>query len=143
MLSRAKIGRLLVAARRPAWCALLGLAVGCSHRDSLAPEVLAQRILPPPGAAAQSASDLLSRAPETAEGIKLGGAEKTAGAGLTSPGAPPAVLAKDGVPCQPLALPDAIALAFELQPRLRASLESISQARGREDIAFAAYLSRH
>jgi outer membrane protein TolC len=37
-------------------------------------------------------------------------------------------------------LPDALALAFRLQPRLRASLESIQQARGREDIAFAAFL---
>jgi outer membrane protein TolC len=37
-------------------------------------------------------------------------------------------------------LPDAIALAFRLQPRLRASLESIQQARGREEIAFAAFL---
>src|SRR5262249_4133840 len=35
---------------------------------------------------------------------------------------------------------DAVALAFRLQPRLRASLESIQQARGREDIAFAAFL---
>jgi outer membrane protein TolC len=49
-------------------------------------------------------------------------------------------VARDGVSCQPLALPDAIALAFRLQPRLRASLESIAQARGREDIAFAAFL---
>jgi outer membrane protein TolC len=39
-----------------------------------------------------------------------------------------------------LTLPDAIALAFRLQPRLRASLESIGQAQGREDIAFAAFL---
>jgi outer membrane protein TolC len=42
--------------------------------------------------------------------------------------------------CRPLSLPDAIALAFQLQPRLKASLESIQQARGREDIAFAAFL---
>jgi outer membrane protein TolC len=49
----------------------------------------------------------------------------------------------DGPDCAsgpPLSLPDAIALAFRLQPRLRASLESIQQARGREDIAFAAFL---
>jgi outer membrane protein TolC len=31
-------------------------------------------------------------------------------------------------------------LAFRLQPRLRASLESIQQAQGKEDIAFAAFL---
>jgi outer membrane protein TolC len=45
-----------------------------------------------------------------------------------------------GDPGQTLSLPDAIDLAFRLQPRLRASLESIQQARGREDIAFAAFL---
>jgi outer membrane protein TolC len=44
------------------------------------------------------------------------------------------------VPCEPLTLPDAITQAFRLQPRLRASLESIRQAQGREDIAFAAFL---
>jgi outer membrane protein TolC len=43
-------------------------------------------------------------------------------------------------PGQPLTLPDALTLAFRLQPRLRASLESIQQAQGREDIAFAAFL---
>jgi outer membrane protein TolC len=46
----------------------------------------------------------------------------------------------DSAPSAPLSLPDAVALAFRLQPRLRASLESIQQARGREDIAFAAFL---
>jgi outer membrane protein TolC len=43
-------------------------------------------------------------------------------------------------PGQPLTLADALDLAFRLQPRLRASLESIQQARGKEDIAFAAFL---
>src|SRR5262249_7698338 len=46
----------------------------------------------------------------------------------------------DCEPGQTLTLPDAVALAFRLQPRLRASLESIEQAQGREDIAFAAFL---
>lgn len=41
---------------------------------------------------------------------------------------------------QTLTLHDAITMAFQLQPRLRASLESIQQAQGRENIAFAAYL---
>ena len=45
-----------------------------------------------------------------------------------------------GEPGQTLTLPEAINLAFRLQPRLRASLESIQQAQGREDIAFAAFL---
>jgi outer membrane protein TolC len=130
---------MLVAARRPLWCALLALAAGCSHRDSLAPEVLAQRILPPLDASAQAAPDVLPRAPEApGEGSKPSEIEKPAEP--TAPAAPPQPLVRDGVPCQSLALPDAVALAFQLQPRLRASLESISQARGREDIAFAAFL---
>src|SRR5262249_10321736 len=41
---------------------------------------------------------------------------------------------------QPLTLAAAVDLAFRLQPRLRATLESIQQAQGKEDIAFAAFL---
>lgn len=41
---------------------------------------------------------------------------------------------------QPLALPEAIGLAFRLQPRLRAQLESIAQARGRKQIVFSTFL---
>ena len=74
---------------------------------------------------------MCTAAPETAEGNKPGEAEKTAGPGPTGPDAAPQPLARDGVPCQPLTLPDAIALAFRLQPRLRASLESIAAGPGR------------
>ena len=49
-------------------------------------------------------------------------------------------MARDGVACESLTLPDAIALAFRLQPRLRVTLESIRQAQGRQDISFAAFL---
>jgi outer membrane protein len=41
---------------------------------------------------------------------------------------------------KPLTLPEAINLAFGLQPRLRAQLESIAQARGAQQIAFSAFL---
>jgi len=41
---------------------------------------------------------------------------------------------------QPLALQDAIGLAFQRQPRLRVYLESIQQAAGRSDLAFAPFL---
>jgi outer membrane protein TolC len=44
------------------------------------------------------------------------------------------------VQCHPLALPEAIALAFQLQPRLRSALERIEQAASREDIVLAAFL---
>jgi HAE1 family hydrophobic/amphiphilic exporter-1 len=65
--------------------------------------------------------------------------EKVAQARPGSDAALPPVAVDHG-PCAPLTLPDAIAQAFRLQPRLRASLESIQQARGREEIAFAAFL---
>ena len=41
---------------------------------------------------------------------------------------------------KPLTLPEAIDLAFRLQPRLRAQLESIAQARGLQQIAFSTFL---
>jgi outer membrane protein TolC len=44
------------------------------------------------------------------------------------------------VPCRPLTLPDAVALAFQLQPRLRAALETIEQAARRQDVVRAAFL---
>ena len=41
---------------------------------------------------------------------------------------------------KPLTLPEAIETAFRFQPRLRAQLETISQARGLQQIAFSAFL---
>jgi outer membrane protein TolC len=41
---------------------------------------------------------------------------------------------------KPLALPEAISLAFAYQPRLRAQLETIRQAQGQEQIAFSTFL---
>src|SRR5262245_34537095 len=41
---------------------------------------------------------------------------------------------------KPLTLPEAIDAAFRFQPRLRAQLETISQARGLQQIAFSAFL---
>jgi outer membrane protein TolC len=44
------------------------------------------------------------------------------------------------VPHHPLTLPEAIALGFQLQPRLRSALEAIEQAARRQDIVHAAFL---
>src|SRR5262249_33435199 len=58
-----------------------------------------------------------------------------------APGGPATgTVACDGLPSRPLALADAIALAFQLQPRLRSALESIEQAARRQDIVQAAFL---
>jgi hypothetical protein len=80
--------------------------------------------------------------PQTPTAARHNSADEERAAGQTTPGpnSPSQRIALDGVPCQPLTLAEAIALAFRLQPRLRSSLESIEQARGREDIAFAAFL---
>jgi outer membrane protein TolC len=134
-------GRLTVLGKlqRPALGLALTLAAGCSHPGGPAPQAPAERILPPPGTVA---------APGPAESLPDPGGhwrpapETPAPTGQMppSPGTVSQPVVVDRVPCQPLTLPDAIALAFEFQPRLRASLESIAQARGREDIAFAAFL---
>src|SRR5262249_45698632 len=138
MLSRAGIVRVLAAARRPWWGLLLLLAAGWSHGDALPPQGLAERILPPPEVQAASAAaglppyrsptpvsqGAVRLGPATAvppgaaeSGLKTGEGEKPSGPTQAGPEAP--------APCAPLTLPDAIALAFRLQPRLRASLESI------------------
>ena len=121
MLSSVRFVRMLVAARRPLGCALLGLAVGCAHRDLAAPEVSAQRILPPPGAAAQAVPEVLVLPPEPPrEENKPGEAEKTAEPAAPAAGAAPGTLAQDGVPCQPLALPalDTVSVAGFMQLRI-------------------------
>jgi outer membrane protein TolC len=41
---------------------------------------------------------------------------------------------------QPLAVPEAIRMAFRFQPRLHAQLESIAQARGKQQIVFSTFL---
>jgi outer membrane protein TolC len=143
MLSGEEFARML-AVRRPLWGVLLSLAAGCSHHAPLLPQVLAERILPPPDApAAPAPPEAAAPRPDKAaaeEGRKSEEQEKKSGPTPPGPDSPAQTLAIDGVPCGPLTLPDAVALAFQLQPRLRASLESIRQARGREDIAFAAFL---
>jgi outer membrane protein TolC len=133
---------MLFASRRLLWTALLGIAAGCSHPGSLYPDGLAERVLPPRDVPAAADPDPAVKMPQTATASGHNSADAEGAAAETPPGPNSCSqrIAIDGVPCQPLTLPDAVALAFRLQPRLRASLESIQQARGREDIAFAAFL---
>ncbi|MDB5339032.1 MAG: outer membrane protein [Planctomycetaceae bacterium] len=126
---------------------LLSSPFGCSHQRYTARNGDSARILPPPSGNIhgtnsapqnQKPSDEVARVtlasldqPETPQGGNSVPEEL--------PGTPPA----SGVsnePGQALSLPDAMALAFELQPRLKVAVESIKQARGRDDIAFAAFL---
>jgi outer membrane protein len=48
--------------------------------------------------------------------------------------------AVEGAPGQCLTLPEAIALAFRLQPRLREYLETVQQARAQQEVAFSPFL---
>jgi outer membrane protein TolC len=124
---------------------LLSLALGCSQNRYCQWAGLDQRILPPPKidahqesasrkkASQESASEneALQDKPKPPDEIRLASAKVLA----TAQGSE--VTLESG---QTLTLPDAISMSFRLQPRLRASLESILQARGKEDIAFAAFL---
>jgi outer membrane protein len=148
MSSPVRFIQILANLRRPFWGVLLCLAAGCSHRSALSSRLLAERILPPPdifstSAPAPSASAETLPPPkkiETEEGQKAGEREKVPGQTSPDPNTPAPAAPRDPAPCQTLTLPDAIDLAFQLQPRLRASLESIQQARSREDISFSAFL---
>jgi outer membrane protein TolC len=53
---------------------------------------------------------------------------------------PPPAQAVEGAPGQSLTLPQAIALAFRQQPRLREYLETIQQARAQQEVAFSPFL---
>jgi outer membrane protein TolC len=106
---------------------------------------LSQRILPPPGLEvreAPSSSPNTDAEPEGGKPVQLG--QPRALGEATPPGGPaPAQGQGSDAGCEPgqtFTLDQAIDTAFRLQPRLRASLESIQQAQGREDIAFAAFL---
>jgi outer membrane protein TolC len=106
--------------------------------------MLADRILAPPEVAAASASGEEGLPKPKAIDDERHRSDEAARTATQTPGGPDAPptepTGSNRAPCQPLTLPDAIAAAFRLQPRLRASLESIQQARGRDDIAFAAFL---
>jgi outer membrane protein len=124
------IRRLLVAG------IVAGAAAGCGGPDRFRPS-FDQRILPPPMAALGPPT----RAPDT--GVKQVRADLPAADPVLasrSPGEPAPPVTDGRCAPGPLSLPDALDLAFRLQPRLRAALESIRQAQGREDIAFAAFL---
>jgi hypothetical protein len=141
VLSRARLLPVLGAARRPALGLVLSLAAGCAHHGAAAPQVSVARILPPPELVTTAATVPVEPLPDSASGVNpKPDAEKASPASRAVADGHARPIAVDNVPCQALTLPDAIALAFRLQPRLRASLESIEQARGNEDIAFAAFL---
>ncbi|HEY7158751.1 MAG TPA: TolC family protein [Gemmataceae bacterium] len=144
---------------------LLSSTLGCSHGWHSYPEGPVERILPPPNLNSPQELPTPQKTVADAAGESHSSEElpspKKAGADASDDSqdrpaqakSSPEKDAKDSAlpppspdgkvscqPDQPLTLHDAIALAFRLQPRLRASLENIQQARGRQDIVFAAFL---
>ncbi len=139
MLSRPRLVRTL-AAGLPLWSVVLCLAVGCTHHEVVSPDVLSEHILPPPDVPSNGVTESTAMTPLPAaervgpgspseidaENARLRGSAKESGAGCA--------------PAQTLTLPEAIATAFQQQPRLRVFLESVEQAQRGEDIAFAPFL---
>jgi outer membrane protein TolC len=123
---------------------LLAFPLGCSHERCISPQGLDQRILPPPNSVDHEAAPPPNKPPEGSNGGSAVQTEQTKPEANDSTQPKSAPLSEgskiSGEADQPLTLAAAVDLAFRLQPRLRASLESIQQARGKEDIAFAAFL---
>jgi hypothetical protein len=144
------------------WIGLVGLALlsalggGCAHGGPGVPaSALAQRILP--AVYVDDRPPVVGEVPEVqqpAEGGNGPNASPSDARSAPSQGsdqepvpdakrpAVPNVDAVAGVPdgTKPIGLDEAIALAFQLQPRLRFFQEAIAQARGRGQIAFAPFL---
>jgi outer membrane protein TolC len=96
-------------------------------RQALATQEAADRSVPPlPVPATPPMSSVSDGASSTAAQLPADSDE----------GALEAVIASG----QPLTVPDAIRMAFRLQPRLQAQLESIAQARGKQEIVFSTFL---
>src|SRR5262245_24805357 len=146
---------------RSMWLVTLFLAAGCAHDPCCCRDNLGQRIQPPPGFDEFLVIDTPSppkdgkkedkKKPETEETLpppKEGArsdkteSEPSTFAALRQAGFEvPDRGHEEGPPVgKTLSLPEAIELAFRLQPRLRVFLEGIEQARGGEQVAFAPFL---
>jgi outer membrane protein TolC len=126
----------------PLWAVAFFLAAGCAHPagglgDSLAARIHPPEPVEPPAAAPVRLGAAVAGDPQ-APRAEADGSQPSGQALPPPPSA--AVLETDRTVCGPLTLPDAIALAFRLQPKLRVYLENVEQARGRADIAFAPFL---
>jgi outer membrane protein TolC len=121
------------------WLIALAAAGGCLHDRTVCCDGLAEHILPPPSVAAAPPGADTPGSPGAPPSHLPDAGDKKAPA-KTDDAAPQETIAVDGAACKPMSLQEAIALAFRLQPQLRVFLESIQQARGREDVAFAAFL---
>jgi outer membrane protein TolC len=111
--------------------------LGCAGPDPVR-QSLDHRVLPPAVAIAPPPTS-----PSADDGVKQSGAEVFAvdwAPTLPRPGEPAPPITDSRCAAGPLSLPDAVALAYRFQPRLRVFHEEIAQARGAETVAFAPFL---
>ncbi len=109
---------------------------GCGAPDCYRPS-FDHRDLPPSIATRQQ----VTKPPEV--GVKQARADLTAADQVPaspSPGEPAPPVTDGRCAPGPLSLPDAVGLAYRLQPRLRVFLEGVVQARGTETVAFSPFL---
>lgn len=124
---------------------LLTASFGCCHERHSCQEGLSQRILPP---ANVDIHEELPPPEQTAQDTSVGSDPRPAqpnssneADGEDSPLPAPAPASEVITePAQALTLTEAINTAFRQQPRLRVYLESVEQAKGGQDIAFAPFL---
>jgi outer membrane protein len=119
---------------------LVIVTFGCGHERCCCEQGLTQRILPPPNADVYEELPMPKKVQDAPAGNLARPVVPKLPDEVDPAPAKPQVQDVRYEPGQPLTLREAIDTAFRLQPRLRASLESIQQAQGREDIAFAAFL---
>ena len=140
-----RANRLRGASRPLSSAAVLGCLValiavgGCRHGRTVYDDGLAEHILPPPGIgvvppATHAAGPLGASPSNLPDDTHQNPPSQIADA------RPPKAVAADGAACPAMTLPEAIATAFRLQPRLRVYLEGVEQAHGGQQIAFAPFL---
>ncbi len=113
-----------------------GSTAGCAAPDPSRAS-FDHRVLPPSVATRQQAT----KPPDG--GVKPARADLPAADPVPvspSPGEPAPPVTDGRCAPEPLSLPDAIALAYRMQPRLRVFLEGVVQARGAETVALAPFL---
>ena len=133
MHQRARFPGLRAGARPSLWATLIGLTVGALHPGSLSAQGPAQRTAPPSQADVLilPAVSVRLQQPQAVPPTPQAAAKEEEAPRPRPTGAPPG---------PPLTLPEATALAFRQQPRLREYLETVRQARAQQEIALSPFL---
>jgi outer membrane protein len=134
-----RAARLLSPAAALGCLVALSAASGCQHGRTVYDDGLAGRVLPPPGVGAVSPKTSAADAPGASPTRPSDVAQQNQPPPAADP-SPQEMVAADGAACPAMSLPEAIATAFRLQPRLRVYMEAVEQARGGQQVSFAPFL---